>query len=98
MQIEITKEDAEVLLKAIELWENEPQSDSLTKSLTQLMFAKSEHKDQAIDKFMSNMDKATMEAKARKHHSIIIQAKIYEAIKQEMVNKSKEQKHDHQTN
>lgn len=80
MNIELNKSEVELLDAALQVWEKETQSTALMGSMFSIMLCPKEFRDKEQEHNKIAMDKAELEAKKRQHKSLLLRAKLFQAL------------------
>ena len=84
MQIELTKQEIELLDIALDLWENEPQTIGLTSSMLGAMLFTGKRTKQEIEAAVrAEQEEARNESYKRRSRAIMIRVKLVQALNRE---------------
>lgn len=83
MQIEITKEEGEILIKALAAWEADATQTALLNTMMVAMLTPPNEVNRIKAETKRDLDDAGIESQVRKQQSVILQARIYEAIRKD---------------
>jgi len=83
MQIDLNKAEIELIDKALETWERDAQSSALMSGVFSGMLTRREKLDETRAEFIAEMNTAQKETQARRIKSVLLRAKLYQALSRE---------------
>ena len=83
MQIDLNKAEIELLDKALETWEKDAHSGALMGSLMSAMLCPKEERVGEETRRALEMKKAAEETQSRRFKSVLLRAKLYQALARE---------------
>ncbi len=84
MQIELNKNEIELIDTALDIWEKEAQRDAMLSSMLGVMTRRVEEpKEKIVEDMKSEMAEANKESQRRRIKSIMLRAKLFQALSRE---------------
>ena len=80
MQIELTKQEINILGKALEAWEKEAGQTALNVSMMSMFLCPKEQREENKALCDIELDKAKIEGEKRKIQSLLLRAKLLQAL------------------
>lgn len=80
MQIELNKSEIELIDKALEIWEKESHSGAMLSAIFGTMLCPKAEREIIDEKIKKDFKKAEEEGQARRVKSIMLRAKLYQAL------------------
>ena len=84
MKIELSQDEVETLNTALECWEKEANTSAMISSFLSVALAPKDEKDQQKNRSKQEFAKADEEGRRRKMKSLMLRAKLFSAITNQM--------------